>query len=202
MLTNIKKSPDEIKLIVLSNIIKMLINRNFLLKTNYNKYLDTIKEKLNRNTFTFSNDVDSTNKQLINVNLLTDSTITKKQNIFKNIEFNSQTNHYIFIVVDPKVNKYLKELKHVPNVELFDYADFFIDKASHILVAPHRILSKDEGEQILKQYNTTFNQLPKLLKTDPMARYYNIQVGSICEIIPVSEISGSFIRYRAVINNF
>ena len=30
MLQNIKKSPDEMKLIVLSNIIKMLINRNYL----------------------------------------------------------------------------------------------------------------------------------------------------------------------------
>ena len=201
MLTNIKKSSDDMKLVVLTNIIKMLINRNFLNKTNFENYIIKIKEKLNRTTYTFSNDIQKDNKQMILINFLTDSSITKKQSIFKNIEFNSTINHYIFIIVDPKVTKYLKELKHVSNVELFDYIDFFIDKASYILTPPHRLLSKEEGQQILEQYNVTFNQLPKILKTDPMVRYYNMPSGSICEITPVSEISGSFVRYRGVINS-
>lgn len=201
MLTNIKKSADELKLVVLTNIIKMLINRNYLNKAQFENYISKIQEKLNRATYTFSDDVNKDNKQIININFLTDSSITKKQSIFKNIEFNSVENHYIFIVVDPKVSKYLKELKHVSNVELFNYSDFFVDKASYILTPPHRQLSPEESIQILEQYNVTFAQLPKILRTDPMIRYYNMPTGSICEITPVSEISGAFVRYRGVINS-
>ena len=60
----------------------------------------------------------------------------------------------------------------------------------------HVILSKEENE-LLDKYNS-INKLPKILKTDPVSRYYGMKSNQICKIIRSSPEVGDYIYYRLV----
>ena len=53
---------------------------------------------------------------------------------------------------------------------------------------------------MLLKYNATKKQIPKILITDPVARYYGMRLGDMCKIIRKNKYIGSIISYRIVIN--
>jgi DNA-directed RNA polymerases I, II, and III subunit RPABC1 len=79
---------------------------------------------------------------------------------------------------------------------------FWIDKLitnimEHEIVPEHNIISTEEKEKLLDQFNiSTYNQLPLILKTDPVAMFLGMRRGDVCKIISPSETSGEYISYR------
>ncbi len=70
----------------------------------------------------------------------------------------------------------------------------------HYLVPEHRKLSEDEKAEILKKYNVTENELPKILKKDPAIKTLDVEVGDVIEIKrAVSTTKENYFYYRAVI---
>lgn len=107
------------------------------------------------------------------------------------------------IIVVKEINK--KAIQYVyntfPNAEVFIENELLINLIDHDLVPEHEILSKEECDELLENYNAKKRNLPKILKTDPVARYYNMKPGDICKIIRPSEQSGFVAFYRLVVNN-
>ena len=68
----------------------------------------------------------------------------------------------------------------------------------HEYVPKHTILSKEEEDEVLQKYNLTKNKLPKILKSDPVARYYGMKNDQICKILRKSPEVGEAIYYRLV----
>jgi len=68
----------------------------------------------------------------------------------------------------------------------------------HEYVPKHILLSKEEEDEVLEKYNTSKNKLPKILRTDPIARYYGMKNDQICKIIRKSPEVGEYIYYRLV----
>jgi len=60
-------------------------------------------------------------------------------------------------------------------------------------------LSKEEAEKLLKFYNVTKNEIPRIKKTDPALKDMDVKVGDIIKITRESPTSGVAIYYRVVI---
>ena len=74
-----------------------------------------------------------------------------------------------------------------------------MDIVSHVSVPKHELLSYEDAESVLGEYDTKKREMPKIFVTDPVAKYFNAQVGQIFRITRPSETSGLAPYYRLVI---
>ena len=79
---------------------------------------------------------------------------------------------------------------------------FWIDKLvtnimEHEIVPEHEIISQTEKETLLEKFSiTSYNQLPLILKTDPVAMFLGMRRGDVCKIVSPSETSGEYVSFR------
>ena len=69
----------------------------------------------------------------------------------------------------------------------------------HKLVPKHEILSEEDINKILAEYNIEKEQLPKLRVSDPAAVYIKAKVGDVIRVTRDSKTSGKAFFYRMVI---
>lgn len=74
-----------------------------------------------------------------------------------------------------------------------------LDISKHRLVPEHEVLSEKDGEEVLKKYNITKGQMPKILISDPMVKKMKVDVGDIIKITRKSKTAGTSIFYRVVV---
>jgi DNA-directed RNA polymerase subunit H len=67
----------------------------------------------------------------------------------------------------------------------------------HVLVPPHRVLSKDEVNVVKSKYNIMDDtQFPDISRFDPVAQVIGIRPGQVCEIIRPSKTAINSYYYR------
>jgi DNA-directed RNA polymerase I, II, and III subunit RPABC1 len=82
-------------------------------------------------------------------------------------------------------------------VQVFWLDTLIINIIKHEFVPKHRVITMEERTGILDKYDiVNYNQLPLILKTDPVAKFLGMRRGDICEITRPSETSGLYISYR------
>lgn len=69
----------------------------------------------------------------------------------------------------------------------------------HELVPDHILLSEDEAAEVLKQYNISKGQLPKIKTSDVVVKQIGAQPGDVIRIIRKSLTAGRAVAYRLVI---
>lgn len=84
-------------------------------------------------------------------------------------------------------------------VEFFLYQELMYNVTKHSLVPQHTLLSDDQKKKILKTYKVTDKQVPCVLHTDPVSRYFNAKPGQMFKIIRDSDVSYKSIAYRVVV---
>lgn len=188
----IYNSPEEQHIIVLRNIVKMLISRNFLDIKMKDHYFKKIMNKLKSDSITFVSDNSDTK---INLKFLNSQNIINKQTIFKSI---NKDEHYIFVLESVKLERTLKDYKRLPYIEIFQYNEFYLNIIDNILVPQHSLLSEDEKEELLTTLNCTLDQIPIIYNSDRIVRHYNFPIDSICKIERINETTGKTITYRRV----
>lgn len=117
------------------------------------------------------------------------------------LEKTENSNLNIIIVLEDKANStVLKELGRTEfkNVEIFTIKQLSINITRHSFVPRHVLLNEDEVKELLKTYQCTKSQLPRLDKKDPVACYYGMKSGDICRIERPSETTGTYFYYRIV----
>lgn len=69
----------------------------------------------------------------------------------------------------------------------------------HSLVPKHEVMSDTAVERMLKQFNATKDQLPKIIATDPAAEAIGAKKGQILKITRDSITAGKAVTYRIVV---
>lgn len=84
-------------------------------------------------------------------------------------------------------------------VQIFGLENFLIDIASNRYVPKHNLLTEKETEDILKRYNITLKNIPKIKREDPMAKYIGARPGQVIKIDTFNPTNGTEPSYRVVI---
>ena len=104
----------------------------------------------------------------------------------------------VIIVQDKQTPQIAKELLNdeYKLYEIFSMKNLMFNITHHEIVPRHILLNQEEIEVQLKLFKTTRAQLPKLLTTDPVAKYYGMKAGDVCKIIRQSPMTGESYYYR------
>lgn len=74
-----------------------------------------------------------------------------------------------------------------------------IDITKHEFVPKHTKLSEDEAQEMLKKFNISRKQLPRILKEDSAIQKLDVKKGDVIRIIRKSPTTGEAEFYRVVI---
>lgn len=83
-------------------------------------------------------------------------------------------------------------------IEFFEQKEVLINITKHDLVPLHQPLSPKEKKELLDRYKINESQLPKILKMDPVVRYFGVDPGTVMKITRRSETAGRYVTYRLV----
>lgn len=75
-----------------------------------------------------------------------------------------------------------------------------LDVKKHVLVPKHTKLSAKEREEVLKKYNATVDDFPKIHKNDPALAGAEVKPGDMFKIERASPTAGSTVFYRVISN--
>ena len=115
-------------------------------------------------------------------------------------QYQDQDINLILLLREKENSAVSKELSKeaYKNVEIFLKKNMIFNITHHVLVPKHIILTKQEEIELLEKYNTTRGKLPKLSKSDPIAKYYGMKSDQICKILRKSPEVGEYVYYRLV----
>ncbi|MBL96192.1 MAG: hypothetical protein CMF52_00085 [Legionellales bacterium] len=105
----------------------------------------------------------------------------------------------VILVYESSVTYYAKQaIKEYNNVETFQAKRLYYNVTKHVLVPQHRVMDSEETDQFLLKHSVHLNQCPKILRTDPVAKYYGATPGELVEIKRSSPEGQSYFVYRVV----
>ena len=96
------------------------------------------------------------------------------------------------VVVDFEVDKDIQRVVNIMNekyevfIQIFEKKTLYYDVTEHFLVPKHTRISKRNPEKIQKIYDEYFinnpSKLPKILVSDPVAKFIGLEIGDLVEI--------------------
>lgn len=140
----------------------------------------TIEEMLNDRGFILKNNIATKDNKTIYIKILDQKKIGKKEilNVIQEMEENEQ-DHLILVIPQKLTPLALQELKITENkeIEVFLYKELVFNITKHYTQPKIKILTTEEKKDLIKQIKPS--QLPIIVKSDPISRYFNAKSGMI-----------------------
>lgn len=189
---------------VRKTVLEMIADRGFIIPELENITFEQFTAKYNnKNVDIYINDEFQNKKIYVHFHNETKN-FSKKDldNIMQKviIAYNDESIKLILIIKEKENSAVTKELSKetYKNVEVFLKKNMVFNVTHHVFVPKHILLNKDEEDDVLTKYNTVKSKLPKLSKSDPIAKYYGLKTDQVCKIIRKSPEVGESIYYRLV----
>lgn len=176
----------------------MLTSRKFLKEENLDvNYNNLLKQNNEEKIFRIKSDYDSKYYDIMFVyGKLT--TIKKIQGLDTFLQ-KSKGNNRLF-VTDNINQKAYKQFIELNNTEVFIEYELLINVIDHDLQPKFELLTEEEKNTFLDEYQVAKKNMSKMKSIDPVARYYNVKGGDVFRIIRPSTSAGMGIHYRMVID--
>ena len=197
-----------------NTILEMLELRNYDTEKYKNfslNEIDVMYKSMDKKLTTESSPLDfdcerGENKCYIKFVLFTKLRVANTKTLIENMidEYVTEGDTIIFVVKD-KINNiesyesllatYLEQNKIM--VQIFWIDTLLTNITKHELVPEMRILNEEEKQDVFQKANiSNFTQMPLILKTDPVAKFYGLIRGDMVEIIRPSPTGGVYKNYR------
>ena len=99
-------------------------------------------------------------------------------------------------VLTSQAKQKLADINNELQVECFNISELMVNITEHSYVPQHILLNDEDKALLLKRYKIKESQLPKILTSDPVARYLGLRRGNVVKIIRDSETAGQYVTYR------
>lgn len=73
-----------------------------------------------------------------------------------------------------------------------------IDITKHSFVPKHVKLDDNEKEEMLKKFNVSLKQLPRISRKDPAIKHLQLKSGDVLKITRKSPTAGEAVYYRVI----
>jgi len=136
----------------------------------------------------------------LSIHFTTEDKLSKKTLESLSNEYSAQGINSIILITNTKLNPACKALlKSIKlNVEHFLVEELQFNITKHHLVPHHRVMPMDEQKELLGRLKCEIGNLPTILTTDPVCRFFGAKVGDVFEIRRNSQTAGTALYYRAV----
>ncbi|EEF49580.1 DNA-directed RNA polymerase II, putative [Ricinus communis] len=113
---------------------------------------------------------------------------------------NKESLNGLILILQSKMNHYArKELGQFPSkVEIFHISDLLVNITKHVLKPRHEVLTAEQKQQLLNKFSSEDKQLPRMLVTDAISRYYGFEKGQVVKITYSGGLVDSLVTYRCV----
>ncbi len=206
-LFKIDKTDEEIRQTVLTNVVKMFIERGLINKKSLSKILGPLLDKNNKSQddiylIQLDNKLDDSNELLVKILKQKLTAISKQSSINEFLSNSSnKTKNKLLIVeeINPKATQYIKT--NYASTEVFSEHELMVNLVDIINVPRYEVLDKNSDlyKTFTQEFNCKKRDIPKVLTTDPLARYYRLQQMDIVRVVRPSETSGLTTYYRIAI---
>ncbi|TKY49688.1 DNA-directed RNA polymerase V subunit 5C [Spatholobus suberectus] len=107
----------------------------------------------------------------------------------------------LILIVQSEMTSFAKkDLESWPfKVEIWRIHDLLVNITKHVLQPKYEVLTDDEKKALLTNYNLEEKQLPFMLKTDAIARYYGLEKGQVIKSTHSGPMIESHVSYRCVV---
>eukprot|EP00918_Siedleckia_nematoides_P022101 GHVU01047565.1.p1 GENE.GHVU01047565.1~~GHVU01047565.1.p1 ORF type:complete len:212 (-),score=26.48 GHVU01047565.1:116-751(-) len=114
----------------------------------------------------------------------------------------NDTQRAIFVALQPPsapAQEAIRSAAPKKTIEYFLEAELLVNITKHDLVPKHIPLTDRQRQDLLQKYKVKDTQLPRMMATDPVARYFGLTKGAVVKIVRPSETAGRYVTYRLVV---
>jgi DNA-directed RNA polymerase subunit H (RpoH/RPB5) len=192
---------DTYKLkIILNNVLTMLGNRIYIDKNDNKQALlnptDALKKIEDRGDGTYTIRANNGDNFAIKI-VFQKISATGKQSVVS--EFFKEYAQYKKIIIARDFNNKIADYVSKHHTQIFKEATLLDNIIDYRDQPRFELLSPREMEAFKAEYNATDYTTKKILRSDPIAKYYALRKGDIIRIIRPSPTSGEAIDYRIVL---